>query len=233
MRIEESLAVRRILESSEIFSSREFTHAINLGSGDVHRLSTRKPWVDQNVFDPIRKVGLKVVNVDFIAFPGVDIVADFSQVHALSFAQEMTGKRLFVLANVVEHVPHSVRENLFRLLHQEMREGDALLMTAPLAYPYHPDPIDTLYRVSPEALQKNIGLTWLAGESVECGSFRSDLAGMSKWKRIRKMIKPLLPLMPPKKYFAAVHQLKFLFRPYVISIVLGQKLVGRERQLSP
>lgn len=223
MRLAESEKIKELLNGNHGVNLSNFAYVINLGSGNVGQTLQRKPWIERNVFQPMRALNLRIINVDLFAFPGVDIVADFASPQALDFLDGIPNPKLIILANVLEHIPAKTRENIMALLDEKMRPGDALLITAPLAYPYHPDPIDTLYRPSPRDLQRTIPLKWIAAVEIECGSFGSDLKGMSTLKAIRKLLKPFFPIMAPKKYLSAVHHLCYLSRPYVISAVLGHR----------
>jgi len=223
MRREESAVIRKILETKIDWLGSKPTVVINLGAGDVVKTSRKKPWINNNVFVPLNDRGLKTVNVDFFDFPGIDKLADFSQPQALRFLSEYQSPKLIILANVLEHISQSTRENLIRELERNLRQGDYLLITAPHAYPYHPDPIDSMYRPSFENLQALLNLNWLFAGHVNCGSFWRDLSSMSWQKKIRKLIKPLIIFQKPKKYWSSVHQLLFLFRDYEIAVVFGQK----------
>jgi len=223
MRREESAVIRKILETKIDWLGSKPTVVINLGAGDLSKTRLNKPWIDMNVFAPLKDRGLKTVNVDLFDFPGIDKTVDFSQPQALQFLTEYHSPKLVILANVLEHISQSTRDNLVKELKRNLKKSDYLLISAPHAYPYHPDPIDSMYRPSFVDLQALLDLNWLFAARVECGSFWRDLSGMSWHKKIRKLIKPLIIFQRPKKYWSSVHQLLFLFRDYKISVVFGQK----------
>ncbi len=223
MRLEESLAIEEILQRETGRRHRGYASVVNLGCGDVGRLARTKPWVHQHVFKPLADDGARVVHADAMPFPGVDVVCDLAAPDALDFVCALARPRLFVLANVLEHVPSDARCGILKKIEARMDRGDSLLITAPYDYPYHPDPIDTLYRPGPSELERLADLNWVEESIVDCGSFREEFARMSLPKKVRKLLKVLWVLQPPAKYLESAHRLLFLFKPYRISIVLGSK----------
>ncbi len=54
-----------------------------------------------------------------------------------------------------------------------MKSGSILLVTGPYQFPYHEDPIDTMFRPTPEELRHEFsGLQYIQGEIVKCGRYR-------------------------------------------------------------
>jgi hypothetical protein len=220
MRLEESEAIRRILERYS--NTLAISIVINLGSGDVERLLKTKPWVDKNVFLPLKSLGIAVINVDACPFPGVDLVKDLSLPNGLDFVDKTIGPRLFILANVLEHIPRPSCDTLLNKIYSKMSKGDGLIITGPYDYPYHADPIDTMYRPSPDDLAAFIPLLWTEKHLVVCGSYREEFSRMSLPKKIRRLLKPLWIFQKPVKWLEN-HRLVYLFKPYKISVVFGIK----------
>jgi len=223
MRVEESLAIEDILQRERGRRNRGYASVLNLGCGDVSRLARTKPWVHEHVFKPLADDGARVMHADAMPFPGVDVVCDLAAPDALEFVRGTARPRLFVLANVLEHVPSDARSGMLRKIEASMDQGDSLLITAPYDYPYHPDPIDTLYRPDPAELERLVDLNWVEEAIVDCGSFREEFARMSFPKKVRKLLKVLWVFQKPSSYLKGAHRLLFLFKPYRISIVLGNK----------
>ncbi len=220
MRLEESLMVGEIIE--KYYPQYKFEFAINLGCGNVEQLFQLKPWVYDNVFSRLNFFGVKVINVDAVNYPGVDLVQDLSLPNSLKFTEQLTGKKLFILANVLEHVPSNVREVLLEKIYLCMGENDALIITVPNDYPYHADPIDTMYRPFPVDLIKIISLDWKESAVVPSGSYREEFLSMGMFKKIRKFLKIFWPFQKLSKWMEC-HRFFYLFKPYKISIVYGMK----------
>ena len=217
MRFEESLKIQNIIKKHK-----PFANIINLGSGNVEQLKKTKPWVSKNVFDIFKKQKAKILHVDAEGFPGVDIVQDLSEPNSLSFCDKLKGSKLFILANVLEHIPKKAHAEFLKKIYGKMKSKDGLMITVPYDYPYHADPIDTLYRPTPEDLHKLLPLTWLEGEIVSAGSYREEFRHMNILKRIRKLLKPLWFFQKPSKWLEN-HRLFYLFKNYRITIVFGIK----------
>jgi hypothetical protein len=217
MRFQESLKIQNIIKKQK-----PFANIINLGSGNVEQLKKMKPWVSKNVFDIFKKQKAKILHVDAENFPGVNIVQDLSEPNSLSFCDKLKGSKLFILANVLEHIPKKAHAEFLKKIYSKMKSKDGLMITVPYDYPYHADPIDTLYRPTPEDLHKLLPLTWLEGEIVSAGSYREEFRHMDILKRIRKLLKPFWIFQKPSKWLEN-HRLFYLFKPYQITIVFGIK----------
>jgi len=221
MRLEESIFINKILKKY-YKQHKHLKYIINLGSGNVEQLKKNKPWVSKNVFDTFKRQNAKILHVDAEDFPGVGIVQDLSQPNALSFCDKLKGSKLFILANVLEHIPKKVHAEFLRKIYSKMKSKDGLIITVPYDYPYHADPIDTMYRPSSRDLQKLLPLTWLEGEIVNAGSYLEEFSKMGTLKKIRKLLKPFWIFQKPSKWLEN-HRLFYLFKKYQITIVFGIK----------
>ena len=197
---------------------------INLGSGDIVHQRTKKPWVEGFVFDPLRSRGVKIVHTDLIMSDGVDLKIDLSSEGDLQMLKKIGNSRVFLLCNVLEHVPEEFRPTIVSSIKSIMNRFDHLIVTVPFRYPFHADPIDTGYRPSATELSTAIGLSITFAETIPAGNFREELLGMSPVKRLRKILKPLYPFQKPCKYRENLSRLKFLFRNYEITVVAAQRI---------
>ena len=220
MREAESEVIKSIIGKHH--QSLNFKVAINLGSGNVEQLRQLKPWVEKNLYQPLLSMGVRVINIDACGFPGVDLVIDLNGPNALEFSDRFEGPRLFILCNVLEHVTPILRSNLLSNIYSKMKTGDALLVSVPNDYPYHPDPIDTMFRPYPAELVKLIPLDWKDQLLITSGSYREEFLKLSLLKKTRKLLKPLLLLQKPQKWLES-HRLLYLFKDYKITIVFGVK----------
>ena len=217
IRFEESLKIQNIIKNHK-----PFANIINLGSGNVEQLKKTKPWVSKNVFDLFKKQKAKILHVDAENFPGVDIVQDLSQPNSLSFCDKLKGSKLFILANVLEHIPKKAHTEFLKRIYSKMKPNDGLIITVPYDYPYHADPIDTMYRPSPNEVEKLLPLKWQEGEIVTAGSYKEEFMRMNTLKKIRKILKPFWIFQKPNKWLEN-HRLFYLFKKYQMTIVFGIK----------
>lgn len=221
MRSEESSYMQQILRA---LPDRSFpSSCVNLGCGNINKLKTQKPWIFTNVFDYLMTQDCRVIHTDVTLWPGVDTQADLMNLESLAFTKTLQKPTLFVLANVLEHIPTGQKTNVMDNIFSCMAPGDYLLVSVPYSYPYHPDPIDTLYRPTSAELIELLPLDWVHHCVIQAGSFWHDLSGMSLAKKIRKLLKPLWPFCRPRQYLSNLHRLVFLANPYKVSIAMGKK----------
>jgi hypothetical protein len=219
MRLEESLKIKHILEI-HYKRNKSFKYVINLGSGNIEQLEKAKPWVSKNVFAPLKKTRARILHVDAENFPGVDIVQDLSLPNSLAFLEDLNGSKLFILASVLEHIPRKAHREFLKKIYAKMSSSDGLIITVPNDYPYHADPIDNMYRPSPDDLKKLLPLKWLAAEIIITGSYREEFLNMGLLKKIRKLLKPLWIFQKPAKWLEN-HRLFYLFKKYQMTVVFG------------
>jgi hypothetical protein len=215
MRLEESLAIKKIISKD----MNNFDIAINLGSGNVNDLNRNKPWIEKNVFFRFKKV----IHVDFTQYDSVNIVGDLRDLSIYPDIKKITGKKIFFLCNVLEHVRAKDRKKILNNIYQCMNLADRLIISVPYDYPYHADPIDSLYRPSAEAISREISIRWKNKMVIKTGHFICEFKRMSLFKKIRRLLKPFWILQKPSSYLHHVHSLFYLFKPYKVSIVYGIK----------
>jgi hypothetical protein len=120
---------------------------VNIGSSTLHFRTVEQPWIDEILFAPLRQRNVEVINVDLKQAPGVDLCLDllsddgFEQLKALR-------PRTVLLCNLLEHVldPKTMVERAYELL----APGGKLIVSVPRSYPHHRDPIDTMFRPTPQ-----------------------------------------------------------------------------------
>jgi len=221
MRLQESIFIGNVLKNYHA-DQKKFEYVINLGSGNVKQLRQNKPWINEYVFAYLKKINTKILHVDTEKFPGVDIIQDLSLPNSLSFCDKLNGSKLFILANVMEHIPKSAHKPFLKKIYKKMNSNDGLIISVPYDYPYHADPIDNMYRPRPNDLKVLLPLKWKASEIINAGSYWEEFINMNTFKKIRKLLKPIWIFQTPKKYLEN-HRLLYLFKNYQITIVFGIK----------
>ncbi len=163
MFIDESVWIRKKLAALDLPAGAE---VLNIGSSDAGFRLTQ-PHIEENVLAPLRARGLKLVNLDIRpAAPG-DYSADITE---KGLAVRL-GKRfrLLICTSLLEHVADraAALDNIAALA----EPGGHILLTVPRRYPRHGDPIDTMYRPSPEELAGEImarrPATLIAAETLD------------------------------------------------------------------
>jgi hypothetical protein len=116
---------------------------LNVGSNTEKFRAEDQPWIDRYIFAAARARKQTVLHLDLQAAPGVDLVGDLQDPVFLKQVAGMHFRSVFC-SNLLEHVPN--RERIARTLVDVVPSGGCLFVSCPYRFPYHPDPIDTMYR---------------------------------------------------------------------------------------
>jgi SAM-dependent methyltransferase len=205
---------------------------ILLGAGDVSPLlnlgsSTRafrevaKPHIETRLFAPLRAAGVAVVHSDLKNGEGVDVVGDILD-PALRARLKAMGFRCVLISNMLEHVRD--RAAVIAACEEIVGAGGLILATVPSSFPYHADPIDTLYRPSPAELGAAFASSKaLIAEELEGQTYAAQLAesGTPVWAALgRTILWALIFPVRPNSARARLSRWRWLNRRYRVSIAL-------------
>lgn len=126
----------------------------NIGCQTAEFRGRTQPWIDEYVFAPLAAQQKRVVHVDVRDEPGVEVVADLMSTEGMATLRTL-GARTFLCSNLLEHVEDPVAV-LDRLI-EAVPPGGYLILTGPHQFPYHADPIDTMFRPSSQEMGALIG----------------------------------------------------------------------------
>jgi SAM-dependent methyltransferase len=161
------------------------------------------------------------VNCDIKSAPGVDLVGDLADEE---FLERLTREEFksVLCSNLLEHVPNRAR--IARTLASVVVKGGLLLVSGPHRYPYHPDPIDTMFRPSVEELAGLFPETHIAASAiVQCGTYLSYVT-RTPAKLAKTVLRLGLPVYRPRDWFSAVLRLAWLHRPFEVVCVALEKV---------
>ncbi len=168
MHVSESHALREIL-----LKHGDVSPVLNLGSSTRYFREVSQPHIQRNLFGPLEAAGIKVFHSDLKDGDGIDLTGNILDPEVVDRLSSMNFKTI-ILSNLLEHVSdrHAVASACERIV----GIGGHILVTVPKSYPYHPDPIDTMYRPSPEKLASIFkNSTLINGAIIEDHSFSEDL----------------------------------------------------------
>lgn len=159
---------RWVGDSLDKLATDEISPLLNIGSSTADFRKQVQPWIDQSIFAPLRKRAVEVIHVDIREGTGIDLHGDLSNDSFLAMLAARSYRAL-LCCNLLEHVPDpaAISAKIERLVSL----GGYLIVTVPNRFPYHPDPIDTMFR--PEIadiarLFPNCHL--IRGEVLSCGT---------------------------------------------------------------
>jgi SAM-dependent methyltransferase len=178
---------------------------LSIGSGDARLRTTLQPWIEGKVYAPLARRGVRVLHHDLEPAAGVDIVGDLTD-SAFLRSLERLEIRSVMCCNVLEHVPDP--PPVAAAIERVIAPGGYLLVTVPSRYPYHPGPIDTLFRPTVEELRLLFpALTVTASAEIRCESLVAYLlASPTKWASLAHGMRTLAgrdshPHAPPRPPF--------------------------------
>jgi hypothetical protein len=203
-------------------STEELSPILNLGASTRHFREVEQPYIAELVFRPLEARGVKIVHSDLKVAEGVDVAgdvfddADFAKLRAVA-------PRSVICTHMFEHVLD--RQDLARRLLALLPERGLFFVTVPSSYHEHHDPIDTLFRPTPNELA-----ALFAGQQI---LEKTELVGETYWGHIarrpvtlffRHFIRFFVPFLGLKAWKRSMRKLYWLFHPYKVAAVIGRKV---------
>jgi len=144
---------------------------LNIGSHTEEYRRQHQPWIDRYIFGPLRDRNRMVKHLDIRSGAGVDIVGDLTSGAFLTELAAMEFKSVFS-ANLLEHVVD--RHEIAAVITSVVPVGGYIFASCPFKFPFHADPIDTMFRPDIGELAAMFpGAAIRRGAIVDCGSFAS------------------------------------------------------------
>jgi SAM-dependent methyltransferase len=193
---------------------------LNIGSSTDQFRKVTQPWIDHYLFLPARKKGLVVVHSDIKEADGVDLVGDLTD---KSFLQRLMGMKFksILCANLLEHVTN--KEEICTAIETIVEPGGYIFVTCPYSYPYHPDPIDTGYRPTPEELAQLFPHSCLKqAEILNCGSHLKRLIERPSLLAFT-LLRLFMPFYKPRNWWQHVRLQSWIVKTFKVSCVLLEK----------
>ena len=180
---EETIWIRNILINE--FSINDFP-LLNLGSSTEKFRRTTQPYIHKNIFSPLIKTKKKVFHSDIKNEKGVDLVGDLNNKSFRDQVKLLSIKSI-LCSNMLEHLsePHIICKSILEVL----PIGGKLIVTLPLQFPFHKDPIDTMLRPTIEELHNMFPGTKCIDSEIVLSSERyiDDLRANKKYYFIMLM----------------------------------------------
>jgi hypothetical protein len=206
----------------DLFPSERLSPVLNLGSNSASRREAIQPWVDDQVFRPLRERGVEIVHVDMQHLPGVDIQADLTDAADVRRLRAFRPNAL-LCTNLLEHVPEPDR--LARHCLDLLPQGGLVFVTVPFSYPYHRDPIDTMYRPNPAQVGELFAdARMLDGTILGAGESYRDTVRERPWLLLRHLWRLPVPFLSFDKWKRSMARLYWLAAEYQITCAVFEKL---------
>jgi len=217
MLIEEAQWLRKqldALEPGDIFP------LCNIGSSTEHFRCVEQPYIDEQLFKPIRARNLEVIHVDTKAGRGVDLVGDLTDPGFLRRVGALKIKSI-MCCNLLEHVTD--RQIICDAMRSMVVPGGYLFLTVPYRFPRHEDPIDTLFRPTVDELVDLFpGTSVHAAAIVRARRSAHEMAGR-RWPLIRMIARAAIPVYRPRRWWSVVRGLWEMAMGYKVTCVILRK----------
>jgi hypothetical protein len=180
-----------------------------------------QPWTEDRLFRPLRARGVDIVHVDMREAAGIDVRADLSDPADVARLRAL-GPRALLCCNLLEHV--SLPGRLARHCLDLVDSGGLIFVTVPFSYPYHRDPIDTMYRPRPAELAALFaGARLLEAAIIGAGmSYRDDVR-RRPWILLRHVARFPAPFLSLEKWKRSMAKLYWLAAEYRITCAVFEK----------
>ncbi|MCH8153366.1 MAG: hypothetical protein IH830_13450 [Planctomycetes bacterium] len=151
---------------------------------------------------------------------GVDIVGDILDSRTQDGIRSLRARSI-LCTNILEHVAN--REGFCRVCEDLLPAAGLLLVSVPYRYPYHPDPIDTLFRPDLGQLKRLWrDLDFVEGKIVSFGNYFRAMR-RKKWLIARDAYLVFAGVAKIDRWRVLVGNYRFLFSRYEASCAVFRK----------
>ena len=203
------------------FAPERLSPLLNLGSSTSLFREEIQPWTEKRLFRPLRARGVEIVHVDLRDEPGVDLCADLTDPAHLPRLHGI-GAHAVLCCNLLEHVtrPERLAQHCLEIL----PKGGLAFVSAPFSYPYHRDPIDTMYRPTPVELAALFGgADLVAAAIIGAGRSYRDEVRRRPWIVLRHIARLPAPFVSFERWKRSMAKLYWLFAEYRITCAVFEK----------
>jgi hypothetical protein len=214
----EACWLRRALD---VFPPERLSPALNLGSSSAAVREVVQPWIETQLFCPLRARGVEIFHIDMRDLPGVDVQADLTRTADICELRRLKPNML-LCCNLLEHVLHP--EALARHCLDLLPRGGLVFVTVPFSYPYHRDPIDTMYRPGLAQLAELfVGARLLDGIILDTGVSYRDAIRERPWILLRHVWRFPVPFLSLERWKRSMARLYWLVAEYRITCAVFEK----------
>ena len=204
------------------FTNEELSPILNIGSSTKKFREEDQPHIHQYVFAPLEERGIKVVHCDLKDAEGVDVSADIFNDDAIKKLAAYNPKAI-ICTHMFEHVLD--KEDLSKRLLSLLPNNGLFFITVPNSYHQHDDPIDTMYRPTPEELAELFkGQDVIEKEILVDGNYWEKIRKRPVTLFFRHFTRFFIPFISLKKWKRSMKKLYWLFNNYKVSAIVGRKV---------
>lgn len=192
----------------------------NIGSSTEHFRRVEQPYIDECLFAPMRARNLEVIHIDTKAGRGVDLVGDLTDAAFLRRLAALRPKAV-MCCNLLEHVTD--RQIICNAMSSMVPPGGYLFLTVPYRFPYHEDPIDTMYRPTvAELAQLFPGTSVHAAGIIPARRGPLEMSGR-RCPLLRMILRAFVPFYRPRRWWSVLRGLYEMAAGYRVTCVIFRK----------
>lgn len=208
---------------------------LNVGSGTAEKTDDVQSHQSEFILKPLKEKNIETLNTDIEAGKGVDLVGDLTDDDFLK-SLSSHNFNIVICNNLLEHIdPIKPICDSFKTI---VAPNGYLVVSVPYRYPYHPDPIDTMFRPKIKDLEELLGgFELVKGEIIngrrnvkgKNGEIRQEQNYFQtlmndKGYALRLLFRSLLPFYKFSNWWNTVRYFPNLFTPYKVTCVILKKV---------
>jgi Methyltransferase domain len=204
---------------------------LNVGSGTGSYRRITQPWSESCLFGPLRERGVRVVHLDAREGDGIDVQADILVEADRPKIMAINAKAI-LCCSVLEHVrdPKAFARRCIEIV----GPGGLIFVTVPRSYPHHRDPIDTMYRPTPDELAALFGAAvMLKGEIFDSRESYRGQVRRRPWLLLRHLLRLPFPFVGFEGWKRSMSKLYWLAHNYRMTAAAFEVPYGAGMALAP
>lgn len=194
---------------------------LNVGSSTEEYRTITQPWIDTNIFAPMRNRGGEIYHLDVKEARGVDIVGDLHDPRFLDRIAHIT-VRSVMASSLFQYVTN--RREVADVLLKIVQPGGYIIVSGPQSYPYCPDPIDTMFRPTLEEMHEHFPGTEIVDSAViDSGNWRQWHDSERGRSLASTVVRLMVPFYRPLKWWELARGLPYLFNHITAFVIILRK----------
>lgn len=214
MHLQEAIWINQIINKNQ----KNIKKLLNVGSSTKEFRKILQPHIDKYIFKNLRDKEVEVLHLDYKKDDGVDIQCDIlNREEVINISKQNFDT--VICSNLLEHVEDIklTCDNLSKIL----KPNGLMILTVPYFYPKHNDPIDNLFRPSPEQLSSFFPKFIKIEEKIL--DIKPIFFMKSKFQILKSLVRLLIPFFNLKGYETNFWSIIWMFKQRKVTCLLLKK----------
>ena len=195
------------------------TKVLNFGSQRA-KVLRYQPYIKDNIYSPVARKQWELLNFDLFPGEGVDISGNIMDDDCFTALAQRKFGVVFVF-NVLEHLTDRI--SICSRIEKLLSSNDYLFVSVPFKYPIHNDPIDNMFRPTPdEVLQLFPSCILVKSDIVIDKSFLFYIKRNSRLA-IKFILRLLTPFYKYSNWKTQVALFPYFFKQFQVTVAVLKK----------